>query len=728
MHRQRYLLVFLVVSLLSSLMISAAPYQTTGNSEHRVLKLSDLGVKSDETFVGIHVDRVYSVRWPEAWKPESGNTLTLYFSHSKALAPSSSVVVDWNGTRLSSTLLTSNNTTRGILSIPIPEGQIQTGYNELRIEFYMGIHDNFCDDIDNPAIWATVHSDSTLDLSYSKVTPELNLGKFPYPFLDSSDLIENQVTIVTPEQPSAAELTAISTISAKLGQKASYRVLTLNALSDQDAATQNGHLIYVGLADRLPILQTWDLPFAIPVSGKTRLVDASNKVIPDGVGVLWEQISPTDPTSVAMIVTAETDAGLLKAAASLANDAAYQRLSGQLGYVVEVPKPEVSQSPVGQVLTFKDLGYADVTARGVRDQTMNFNIPLPLAWQIKTEIVLELHFAHSALLDGDKSAMNVSLNGSPVSNIMLTKDNAEDAWATFRLPARLFTVGDNKLTIKSTIQLKDGYHVQESCGENYIDEAWVVVYFDSRVNLPNAPAGMVISLADYPQANIGDASLSQLGLIVPDKTDLSIAQAVARISARLGRYTNAAALSPTVQTAQSAVAAQPGLPVQILIGLTSENGAIQKINEMLPLPINPGTNQVQPHPKVPIVVSGSGATGYVEVTQTVEGNPRLVVSGTSAQAWQWAVDVITNPKMIGRLKGDVAFVQGPEEIVTAQIREAKAVVINQPEAVPTQQAPRPVDWVLWAAYGVIGLTILIIVIVWVSEFIRQRQAKKTYEI
>ena len=108
----------------------------------------ELGYPSDETLHGVLVTRDYTVRWPEAWKPQVGSSVTLEFSHSPSLRANSSMAVDWNGVRIASTLLTPDNAEKGTLVAPIPAQSILPGFNRLHLEFYMGIQDDFCQDID----------------------------------------------------------------------------------------------------------------------------------------------------------------------------------------------------------------------------------------------------------------------------------------------------------------------------------------------------------------------------------------------------------------------------------------------------------------------------------------------------------------------------------------------------------------------------------------------------
>ena len=98
------------------------------------LPLAEMGYDSDDTIHGVQVTRDYSVRWPEAWEAQPGNSFTLHFSHSPVLDPHSTMTVEFNDTRLESVLLTAENTDDASLDIALPKDLFGVGYNRLRLE------------------------------------------------------------------------------------------------------------------------------------------------------------------------------------------------------------------------------------------------------------------------------------------------------------------------------------------------------------------------------------------------------------------------------------------------------------------------------------------------------------------------------------------------------------------------------------------------------------------
>lgn len=689
------------------------------------LTLADLGYTQDETLQGVLATRSYTVNWPDAWEQGGGNSFTVEFSHSPILQEYSSLAVDWNGIRLGSILLTPRTADRGSLTVTLPDEGINPGFNQLRIVLYMGIYDDRCQDPDNPAIWATIHASSYFNLNYTEASPAADWSRYPVPVIDNSTLIENSLLFVLPDDPTPGEVNAAAMIAAKLGQLAAWRTLEVDTIQESalgDLAEIPGDVMYVGEAGRLSFLRTNELPFVRPAGGTLTLTGENGQPVPDGAGLVWMQPSQRDPRTVEMVVTGADEAGLLTAAKGLASASVYPRLQGELGVILSAPELSNEAPAYRQMLTFAELGYDDVTASGTRQQTLNFIVPLQMQWQVLTEATLELHFAHSTLLHQERSSLTVGINGSPVGSILLTEENANDGRATFVIPARMLEIGENRISVTTSIQLIDDYEDEELCDDEYVTEAWVVVFSDSQFNLPGGPASLTLSLRDYPFAFIGRPDLADMGFVIPDKPGEEVTDAVVAIAAQLGRSAEGESLYPQVLSAANAEAA--AIPHQIIIGLPSENPAITALNDTLPLPFEQGTDAPRSSEQIAKIAAPDGSIGFVQATLGSDGNPRLVATGTNRQGVIWAGNALSRPVLMRSLEGDLAILDSDVKMITAAIRKpaAPAPTVAE-EAVPTN----PIRWTLWLAGGIFGATILILLIVLGSDLIKRRKVRKSYE-
>ena len=684
----------------------------------QTISLNDLGYLKDETVQGVTVSRTYGIRWPGTWAITSGSSVTIVFSHPQSLASYSTMAVDFNDVRIGSVMFTPENADHGSIQLDIPANIIKTGYNTLTLQFYMGIHDNYCDDLENPGVWATIHNSTSFTFSYEYSAPIPELSVFPYPFLQKSELLVNQITIIVPDNPEPAELDAISILSAKLGQLNSVYNMNIDVLPESSVsnpASVPGNVIYVGLSKNLRIFSSGTYPFIKNADGIIEFISLEGQSLNQDDGVLWEDISPGDPKSVRLIVTGLTEKALEKAARGLANDSVYVRLKGQLGVIEDVPAP-LGAAIIKPTLALEDLGYVDETATGTVKQTLNYAFPLPGEWRVATEATLKLNFAHSALLYPQGSVLTVLVNDIPVGSDLLTAENAENGQITYKIPARLFQIGSNLLSVVTNSQLPYDPQDQYFCNKDHYNDAWVTVYSNSTLTLPDGPTSLVLDLKNFPAGFSGADDLSDFAFVVPDSSDWSTAQAIAWIAARLGRYSSSTEFSPNILLGSDNIV-DSAISSQILIGEPSNNPAIYKLNSILPLPFSEGTNTLQNPEKIAQIMSptGSGSIGYIQSALTADGKPRLVVTGNSTEGVLWAAKALNDQVTMDELKGDFAVLDAPGSVYAASIsNEAVAPIENAP--IPTSETPIQTitgvstTWVLWLAGGLFLLTVLIIVI------------------
>lgn len=700
---------------------SAAPFQA--GTVSRQVSFTDLGYDRDETLKGVLAARDYSVRWPDAWQVEPGNLLRLVFSHMPALHPTSSLAVDWNGTRLASVLLSPENAGQAVLEIPIPENLILTGYNSLHVEFYMGIQDDFCADEDNPALWGTIHSSSAFSFAYSTPAPAADLSRYPQPLIDNSPLVENQVTFVLPHNPSAAEINAAAVISAHLGQLAAWRPLAIDVVAEPaslEALNGKGDLILVGSPDRLKLLAALDMP--MDSAQPARFWSQNGQPVPAGAGVIWQQVSPADEAATLLAISGENPEAVLLAARALGSSSTYPRFSGPMGVVLDMPTSSDLPSLTPGKFTLEQLGYADIVGEGSREQSINYALRLPGTWQSQADVVFDLHFGHSEILNDKRSSLTVKVNDVPVGSLPLTKDNASNGKASFNIPARLFKAGANKLTISGNLTLPDAYVEGSYCLDRDYRDAWLVIYADSQLNLPGGPSGFFVSLTDYPSAFTGAADLSELAFVVPTQPGIEIAKSVAWIAAGLGQSSEGPVLFPHVVDTQELYSLETPYKRLILVGTPTQNAAISQYNDRLPLPFEAGTDQPQSIEGVSQTLPLGGSAGYLQAFTGPDEMPILVVTGSSDQGVLWGAGALNDPNLLSTLKGNLAVLDGQSSLTAMETRSRFNPVFVSETEIQLQPGIswKLTSWVVEVA-GLIFLLAVIALVVYIWTGYRKNQ-------
>lgn len=695
------LICLVVVLAQNPMIVNAETVSTAPDQAAYTYTLEDFGQSSDDTYLGILVSRDYGFNLPTVWEYSLDAVLTLRFSHSPTLNEKSTLAVDWNDVRLGSAALTSENADGGELVVRIPAENLVQGYNVLHVEFYMGIADDFCIDVDNPAVWAVVHKSTSLKLTPKTVAPDVDLNVFPLPFIESSPVATNKITLIVPDKPGTGELNSLAAVGATLGkQSGGWLPIEVETMSLSDAlkAEPEGNLIVVGTSDEIKKLSSSLAP----------------NVEQTGAGVLVEQISPFDDTALILAVTGESQADVEKAGQALTNSDLYPRISGGTASIVELPAAASSQDLIGTSYTFEQLGYTDTAVYGSREQSVSFNIPLKALWQKNTDAVLDLHFIHSSLLSGDSFTLTVSINNLPVGSVVLKGASESDRHEVFQIPLSFFQTGVNFLTVQSSIQLSDDFSNDINyCTDEHYNRAWLTIVSDSQMTFPSTPDQVTANIANFPYTFIGESDLSQLAFVLPDTPKDSDLQVLSTLAVRIGQITEASSLWPHVLTAKAAAKQEEIYPYQLLIGMPLDNSAILDVGDDLPQPFDAKSGEALPVAELSTIDTSKIDTGYIEAFMTKNNVPNLVVSGNNAAGMALAAAQLGDAAQSALLVGDLAIVTSIDQAVYLWVTEESEQTSTVSQVVQNEQTLsiwfQP-SGVLYAALAVLVVTVLILII------------------
>jgi hypothetical protein len=700
-----------------------AGWGTPDNQQHAVFTLNDLGYTSDDEYQGVLVSHQYDVNLPASWEFSQSGLVTISFSHSELLNPYSSLAVDWNDIRVASVLLDLSNADHGTLQFEIPADQLVSGYNKMSLHFYMGIRDDFCEDFDNPAIWAVVHNTTSFDLGYTIKEFDPDLYKLFDRIIEPSALYQNSITLVLPIQATAAELEAAALVSAKLGQVANWRSLEVKTLPLEllSELKPTGTLIIIAPAQQLSTLSELFLPPFTGSGDDLLMQDVNGNAINSDAGVLWTQNSPYDPFATGVVITASSPEGLQKAGRAFATSTVFDRLSGQLGIILDVPQPEEDPSAAAPGLTYSllDLGYQDIVAMGTNQQSINLNIPLHMVFDSLGDASLKLNFSHSDTLNPDRSSMNVLVNNVPVSSVQLTSENAQNAEVEIKIPLRLFTLGSNLITIISNIQVNDS--IVEStlyCTDEYYTDSWLTISGTSSFTFPSEIGKNTTSLTGYPEVYLGSPTLSNLAVIVPDVPDWTTSAMVLTVANRIGRSAKGDQLLLTVLPASAQGTDLPERPFQIVVGLPSQNSAIMKVNDLLPQSFEEDGITPRTIEGYADIVPASGELGFIQTLFTDQGKYQMILTATSPIGLEWVAKAMNTPTIYQSFTGNLVVLTGDEQVASFTIPTATSPVLElssenmQENKGQVNQNP---EWVVALAVSIVIISLGVLLINWLLK-------------
>lgn len=724
MNKKLLTSVFILLTFLGS--VAAAPAAVILQDQDNTYTFQDLGILSDDdSFKGINSVKEYGFQWPSTWNPQGSSTLTLLFSHAKALSDKSSIAVEVNGTRISSIELTSTNSDAGELKVEIPGGLIVDGYNRLRLVLYLGYEGFDCMNLDDDLLWFTVHSSSSFIFQYQVKDADPVLNEFPLPFVSNSGILNNSVTFILPIEPTSAEVNAAALLSAKLGQFASWRTVDINFASEADVQVDSsnikGNIILVGRADHLSLLNGLQAPWILE-DGK--LKEKNGNTYPDNTGVLWSGQFYADAKKAILVVTGDTDAAVVEAAKALTRDSILEQLPDNLALVNQVPESVSTQETFTSTFTLEKYEYSDVTAWGTSEQSTSYSLPFATSWKVIDDVSMRLHFAHANLNNLEESYVTVEVNGTPAGTVSLTSENANDAWVDLVLPARLFDFGDNSITILSNINLPDAYlDSRYDCLDDNTTAAWLVVYADTEFTVPLGPSTDVLSINEFPYAFIGSSDLSDFAMILPDQSNTTINELVIRLSEFLGHYLNGEGIGLHVYTPAELTALSEKPTHLMLLGTPTQNSEVAKLNDRLPQPFEAGTNNPVAQADIVQTNTNNADIGYLEALIDTAGNPVLIATGTTDQGITWAVDALMDTSNIKNLYGDLALTRAEGSISSAMIQDTQKLIPASNEA-PIQPQEEKNDLALWIGVIFAVVTVGVLIGKVVDEKVKKNKARK----
>ncbi len=608
------------------------------------------------------------------------------------------------------------------LSVTIPQAALVSprsdGRMELRFELDSGIS---CQA--NQHMNVVINTGTRLAFTYESVQPSTDLINFPRPIFQDT-IYPDFATVVVPDQPSAAELQSAMSVAAGLGNLTSSQLglglTTASQLSDLQQA--NDHIIFVGKAASIPQLAELDL--ALPLTNGAFSPAGGS---PDD-GVVQMVNSPWNAGRMALVVSGNSDAGVVKAAQAISTGILQSNSAPNLAIIEQVQELPVS-SPLVSDQTFADLGYARdiLTDRGV--STAGYNFFVPPGSTVSAEAFLDLAYGHSALIDYNLSGMVVLLNNQPIGSIKFTAETAAKAInnVQFALPQSLVLPGNNRIDVRVSLEPTD------DCADPTLEGLFAVIWPESRLFLPFTSIQMntveLLDLGNYPSPLSYDSTLGSVGFILQG-SDPASWQAALQVAKYLGDRSNGPISMPVVFFDGEQTADDLANYNLVVIGRPSGMSVMGELNPALPVPFAEGSDQAtNDHSQVAYRIPAEVSQGYVELLTSPWNSERVVFAalGNTPEGIGWAASSLADSPLRGQLAGNFAVInrtqvrtadtrlgQPLEEI--AQQPPAEAPVIQQPTDLDLTPPPaNQPAWILPTLGVAAGLIFVILLVALINN-------------
>lgn len=663
--RRSFSHLFVLAMVLSSAfmpLLSVAAQETA--PQEQVFSFSQLGYTERIMLSPYDIAQV-SFGLPASWAltADSFITLNLNFASNRVGAfwngefPVGTLHVRFNGVLLRSILLTGSGSLVEEIRLSPEALKPVAADGRHRLSFVFDARFS-CDD---RALAASlvISGNSTITLKHRLVALQPDLTLFPRPFYQPGSILPSQAVLVVPDTPSEAELRAALLVSAGLGAltggNLSYRLLP----ATQAAAAQNlsADFILVGLPSSLPLLEQVRVPYPL----REGAWDVEGMGADDGL--LQLAVSPWNAAHLALVVSGNSEAGLVKAAQALSAGKLAAPSRPDVAVISQV-NPSLLNENVPEDQTLFSLGYENTPLGGFEGTYAAFFFPASADQVLSTGGYVDMVISSTRLLDTERSGMTVFLNGKFLGSLRFRGETEQVTTTRLQILPGMLRRGSNLLEVQSDlIPLYD-------CFSPDLSSNTVIISGLTSIHLPRTAQqielGTLVTLGDFPAPFIADRNLSDLAFVVA-RNEPAIWELASRLAFSIGR-------SASIPLANLQAAFGDSLSEDlrqkhnlILVGRPSQLPVLAEINAQLPAPFDLETEQaMQPALLVNYRLLPGVHVGYLQLLASPwkAGNLLLLVSGNTSLGVPMAAETLLTPARLAELKGNFAIVYNEQVLST----------------------------------------------------------------
>lgn len=606
------------------------------------VSLERLGVEDVILLPTISSQYIAQFTKPQTWQVSPKSTINVEFQHSLELLPDRSwLEIAVNDKVVHHVALTKANTDGTKLTIPMPVALLKD-FNTLSFRVQQHYTDK-CEDPLDKSLWTQILPATKLVFDYTPVVPKVNLNAYPYPIIDPLTYSPAKIHYVLGNGASAPELQALSLVNVHLAQQAQKHEMTTRLTFNDDAGSENEHVVYVGKASSLSSAAKYQASFGdYSLQGGQWTNRSTGQTLSGDQGLIVFFQAPGSQEHTVLLVTGNSDQAVLKAAQYLTTRPHLDTLTGQ---AVEVPSgwslpgtrtAKLPRFIENQSRSFRELGFTTQEVHKINAPPIIYKVPVVTDFRKSNgRLWLDLAYSYGPGMNPEYSSLELRMNDVSIGNILLTNPNGE--------PMKRASIPISNELVRPRNELVAQFHMMPDkygwCVDNYVDNAWGKIHDDSQIRVEGGVASRLpdIGLLNntmYPYSR--EDNLERVQIVLPNNPSKDVLEAMLGFTTRLGRTTLAdtdlrLALSQGggVDTGKNVVVFRnAGDSLNLPQGsrlLWQADG--QRLMKLLSLP-EPGNGQFSSH----LMDLGGGA--YMEQYMTVGDRVLSVLTAKEAQGFQ----------------------------------------------------------------------------------------------
>lgn len=616
--------------------------QSNAQSQSSVNFMFNNNLKS----VGVAREQQFSFYVQKNWKPEN-SFLNLVFTQSQlTITDESTLTVQVNGISIYSMRLTGKNNYNEQLKVPIRASLLKEGDNEVTIETHRRIGDDLCADDANSANWIEFSKDSFVHLNYTNIASKFNLNEFPYPFINNT-VLDNTINIVTPSKPTDSTVAAAMELSGYLGNYggSTNTKIDFNTFKSTNDLSK-GNVIFLANVNNLP-------------TNISSLL-TKNELEACKTEPLIKNIENPYNKNYNMLLIVGNDAGMSRAVKFLDNKTLLsQAVQSSMFLNDNINVEDIQDKSTSNILSFKSLGYGNITLKGPLLQTANYNLAIPPNKLVQAGATLNLKFRYAKSLDFNRSLITAYINNVPIGSKALTEANADNDTVSFTIPKDIRESNNYNIRIEFNLDIK-----AKECAARDNKNPWAFISNESYLDLPSENRSYY-SFSSYPYPFVSNNQFNNLLLVLPDNfndNNLSIAANIMSYIGKYAKYNNG-----TVKVVKASDFNDSMYNNNIIVlGTPNSNSVIKNMNNSLYLKFNKSFDGYElDNSKIQLLPNYSKNITTLQLIKSPfnSKNGAMVISSPKEEDLNFAGNILNNSKDIYKLTDNVVLLDNNGNIV-----------------------------------------------------------------
>ncbi|MBC6003437.1 cellulose biosynthesis cyclic di-GMP-binding regulatory protein BcsB [Paeniclostridium sp. NSJ-45] len=551
----------------------------------------------------------------------------------------STITIIVNDVPIHSERLSGNKEYKKKISIDIPKDLIKRGYNEVEIKAYKTISDKICRDDSNTANWLVIHKESDISLSYNYKPVSNLISEYKDTYINLNTGNELETSILIPDNYSNEELTSAMIFANDFGEKIKYENIDFNISTYSQFKNKDKNIIYIGKESNTSI----DILNLLTEKEKENI---NNNCVIKNVNSIFDK-------NKKMLLLISNNEELLKKASKLisSEDLINEINEDSILINKDTDVNDIYDYKSKNTLSFKDLGYDNITLKGPFTQEAIIDINVPKSKEVKEGSSINLDFRYGENLDFERSLVTIYVNNIPIGSKKLSKENANNDTLKLNFPKEI--LGQNYYQIKVVFNLE---LLDLACVTRDTDNPFAYISNESYIKFDYNDINN-LTMTNYPYPFAKDDKVNDLVVVVPDKLNSTELTQIGSIISYIGhsvKYNN----GDMKFIKSSELNSDDKKGNLIIIGTPNNNLLIKDVNKYMNLKFNKDYTGFENNKKIKFIGDYSKELATIQMLKSPYNNEKgmMILASTQMKDLKLSSRYLSDLDLTKSLKGDTIVI------------------------------------------------------------------------